>query len=286
MTIKLIGLVLALLFTWQAQDYEVRLARPTTVGSKYHLTATDSETVKSRLTTGDKVLKATDEGVVLELVADAVVLEVDAKGHATRKSFTVVSSKITKDGTTNALLPTGTLIVASAQGGNVIFQVDGKPVEDSVAKALSSVLSVYSGHSDDDEVFGTRSRKKLGESWGVNTDAAIAMLKELGVEARKEDVKGSTMLEKATKNHLFINAWMSATNVLFPLPEGFKAENGSFRFDISGSFPDVTSDGSMDETQKSSFQTTGRRDATANTPELRFTVVLENTATFQVRNVK
>lgn len=286
MTLKLIGLVLALLLVWQAQDYEVRLARPTTVGSKYRLTATGSETVKNRLTTGDKVLKATDEGFALELVADAVVLEVDAQGHATRKSFTVVSSKITKDGTTNALLPAGTVVVVLAQGGNVVFQVDGKPVEKGVAKELSSALSVYSGYPDDDEVFGTRARRKPGESWGMNMDAAMAMLKELGVDAKKEDLKGSTTLEKAANNHLFITAWMSATNVLFPLPEGFKAEEGSWRFDITGSFPDGASDGSMDETQKSSFQTTGRRAAIADTPELKFSVVLENISTYQVRNVK
>lgn len=286
MTLKLIGLVLALLLTGQARDYEVRLARPTTAGSKYRLAATVSETVKNRLTSGDKVLKASDEGFALELVADAVVLGVDAQGHATRKSFTVVSSKITKDGTTNALLSAGTVVAASAQGGNVVFQVDGKPVERDVAKELSSALSVYSGYPDDDEVFGTRARRKTGESWGMNTDAAMAMLKELGVEARKEDLKGSTTLEKVTNNHLFINAWMSATNVLFPLPEGFEAEDGSWRFDITGSFPDVASDGSMDETQKSSFQTTGRRAATAGTPELRFSVVLESTSTYQVRNLK
>lgn len=286
MTLSLIGLVLALLFTGQPQDYEVRLARPMKVGSKYRLAATGSETVRSKLTTGDRVVKTTEEGFTLEFVADATVLEVDGQGRATRKSFTVVSSKITREGETNALLPAGTVVVAAAQGSDVVFQVGDKPVERSIAKALSSVLSVYSGYPDDDELFGTRARKKPGESWGVNTDAAIAMLKELGAEARKEDVRGSTTLERVSDEHLFISARMDAANVLPPLPEGFKAEGGGFRVEISGRFPDVKSDGSMDETQKFTFETTGRRAPSADTSELRFSIVSESTSTYQVRNVK
>jgi hypothetical protein len=283
MTYKLISLALLLVLTGQVQDYEVRLARPTKVSAKYRLTATSSETVRSRLTTGDKVLKANEEGFTLELVADTTVLEVDAQGHATRKSFSIISSKITRAGTAIPLLSPGTVVVAAAQGSEVVFLVDGKPVESGVAKALSSVLSVYSGYPDDDEVFGTRARRKTGESWGVNTDAAMAMLKELGAEAKKEDLKGSTTFEKIANGHLFISAWMSSPYVLFPLPEGFNAESGSFRFDVSGRFPDVNSDGSMDETQKSIFETTGRRAPTAASPELRFSVVFESSATYQTK---
>lgn len=287
MTLKLIGLVLALLLAGQARDYEVRLSRPTTAGSKYRLTATGSESAKSRLTSGDKVLKATDEGFAIELVADALVLEVDARGRATRKSFTVVSSKITRGGATNALLPAGAVVVALAQGGDVVFQVDGKPADRGLANVLSSVLSVYTGHQEDDELLGTTgARRKPGESWGVNTDAALAMLKELGAEAKKEDLKGSTTFEKVAEGDLFVSSWLSADNVLFPLPEGFKAESGSFRVDTSARLPYAKSDGSKDETQKARMETTGRRAPTANSPELKISVTYESVSTYQVRDLK
>jgi hypothetical protein len=282
MGLKLMGLLLVLLLAGQVQDYEIRLDRPTAAGTRYRLSTTGHEVLRTKVTTGDKTLKEDEEGFTLELVADVTDLELSAKGRPTRKSFTVVSSKLTEGGSSKTLLPAGSAVLVFLQGGRAIYQIGGKEAEAGVAKALSSVISVPVSPTGDDDLFGSRVRRKVGESWGVNVDDAMALLKEIGVEGRREDVTGSTTLEKVEGNRLFLRGSLRIANVLLPLPIGFKPERGELRAEFSGRFPVENSAERVDQTQRIVFDVTGRREPDADNPELRINLFFDGGSTYQI----
>ena len=285
MSLKLAGLFFALLLGGQVQDYAIRLERPTTVGSRYRLSATGREVLRTKITAGDKTLHDSEEGFTFEFAADATVLEVTPKGRATRKSFTVISAKLTEGGVSKPILPAGAIVVALVQEGRLTFQSDGKTVEPQVAKALGSVITLPVSPADDDDIFGSRVRRKAGESWGVNLDAVMTLLKSIGGEARREDVTGSVMLEKVEGNHLFLRGSMRVGKVLMPLPVGFTAEAGELRVQFSGRFPTENSDGSVDEKQGFIFDVTGRRPPDGKNPELRLNLIFETGSAFQMTDL-
>lgn len=269
-----------------AQHYEIRLEQLYKVGSKYRLSAISTQIEKATVTSGDQVLQSTENGFSVELIADVTVLQTDSKGHNTGESLTVISSKLTKEGATTPMLPQGSVVIAMVQGDDIVFKMNGKPVEAELGKALSSAVTLFTGGPDDDELFGTRIKRKVGESWGINSDAAITFLKELDAQAAKEDIKGVMTLEKVEDNQLFISGSMNVKNVLLPLPSGFKAEAGEFRAEFSGRFPIERSGGSLDQSMKASVFITAKREQGGGQPEVRMNVVYENSASYKMRGLK
>lgn len=270
-----------------AQDYEIRFDHSSKVGDKYHLSATGNELLRITLTAAGRVVPTPDEGFTVELTADAKVLEVSANGWATAKSFTIIKSMLTKDGAIKPLLPEGTIVLAILQNRRTVFQINGNPVEPHVAKALSSLITLHNDDAtNDDELFGARSRKKVGESWNVNIEAAIEFIKGMGGQAKKEDIKGTMTLEKVEQQHLFIHGAMNVDNVLLPIPVGFNTERGVLLAEFASKLPLAGSDDSFATQQKVSINLTGRRPATLTEPEMSLNMIYETSATYQLSHQK
>ncbi|HJQ24543.1 MAG TPA: hypothetical protein VKA60_11555 [Blastocatellia bacterium] len=259
-----------------AQDYEIHLSRLSKVGAKHHLNATGSHAEYIEVTSGKRALRTTDEKFTYQLSADVTVLETDGKGHPTSESLVVVNSKLMKDGAERTFLPPGLVLVAAVEDGKTVFKMDGKPLDKETSKVLSSAISLYTGGLDDEEIFGTRSRKRVGESWPINPDAAVAMLKELGAQGKKEDVTGTMTLEKVEGGHLFLHGSTTIKPLEMPLPSEFKPEGGELQGEFSGRFPMKDSDGSLRQTLKARITLAARRAATGSTPEIRMTAFFES----------
>lgn len=265
-----------------AQDYEIRLERPSKAGDKYSLSAIGSQRLRLKLTSGKQIVREMDDAFTLELTAEATVLTVDAGSSATSKSFTITSSKLTKNGATKPLLPNGSIVLATLQDRHTLFQLNGKPVADDVAKALSVVIGLHASDSISDEaMFGTSGRKRVGESWNLNVDIIMAFIKELGGQARKEDIKGTAVFKETQDNHLIIHSLMAVVNVSLPLPAGYKAENGTILSELTSKLPLPNSDGSIENSNKLSINLSGRLDATPDKPEGKINMTYENSVTFK-----
>src|ERR1041384_2021889 len=107
-------LILFCSLTVDAQDYAIRFEQPAKAGDKYQLTATSSQSMKITITSGERVVPMTDDSFTVELTAAATVLEVNAKGQPIAKSFTILKSKLTTNGTTQPLL--SPFIIAELMG--------------------------------------------------------------------------------------------------------------------------------------------------------------------------
>jgi hypothetical protein len=92
-----------------AQKYAIHLDQPEKSGSQYHLSASCTQTTKYDVMVADKLVQTNATGFTLELSANVSILEANAAGWATRKSFTVVDSKFIRANSTQPLLPAGQL---------------------------------------------------------------------------------------------------------------------------------------------------------------------------------
>jgi hypothetical protein len=110
-------------FTVSAQRYPIRLDRSEKAGERYHLLATSTEKTTANVTLSDQFLKKDEDVVAVELSADVTILEAGSNNWATRKRFTVLSSKLTRPGSTGSILPNGTEVIASIQNGQTAYEV-------------------------------------------------------------------------------------------------------------------------------------------------------------------
>ncbi|HKX31792.1 MAG TPA: hypothetical protein VJ302_29170 [Blastocatellia bacterium] len=235
------ALALAFSSTVFAQEYAVRLTRLAKVGEKYRLTATSSLSEKMKVSRGDAILQNRDESFSLELVAEISVLEVSKGGGATRKSIAIEKCLLTKGGETKPLLAPGTVLMAMLEGGKTVFKVNGTPVDPATEKAISLAIALDTGGPSEDAVFGTREKKKVGETWEINTESAIESLKNSIQVKNKADLKGIATLENVVKEgketFLLVKATFTVNNFTLPAPTEFQTQNNLLQASISGKFP-------------------------------------------------
>lgn len=175
-----------------AKDYEIRFSRPDTVGKKYRLTAEFSKQNLMTVSKGGNVLQKKNDTVEATLQAVVTIDKVDKEGHALAKTVTI--EKFVDD-TETVLLKKGTVVTAQTLEGKTIYRIGDKPLEKKTRDILGDIIKTRTRKSlDDDEVFGSKKRRKVGESWPMNAKAAIKDLKAT-MKMEVEGVSGTVKLQ-------------------------------------------------------------------------------------------
>lgn len=248
LAIGAVGAMGATASTLAAADeaYVIRLARPKKVGDRYRLDAKGTRRDSQRLTVGGQPIGNEEKELSVHLVAAAKVLAVDAKSNATKIEYRVEScrKKTTSGQTTETeVLPAGRKVIVESIGGETSFTTDpGKTLDTDTRDALKVVLSAHEPDSPtDDDIFGTRERQRVGDTWALNAAAAARDLSKKGLPVSAADVKGSVRLEgertlDATKA-LEITARFRVEGMKVPVPEGTKLEKSVMEAVYNGLFP-------------------------------------------------
>jgi hypothetical protein len=77
-----------------AQRYAIKLDRGVKAGDQYHVECASSNKTTTNVTVAGQFLRGSEDGFTIELSADVTVLAATLNGWATRKRFTVLSSKL------------------------------------------------------------------------------------------------------------------------------------------------------------------------------------------------
>jgi len=221
-------------------SYRIYLDRPEKAGEEYHIETTSASKTTTSVTAGNQFRRSSEEGFSVELVADVKILEA-ANNWATRKRFTILSSKVTRAGSSLPgavpLLPDGTVVIGSISAGKPVYESNGKPVPPEVATALSSVLGMHVSGVGDDQMFGSTTARAIGETWPINTDSVKALLKEMNAQGGKREISGGTILEKLEDNRLVVRSGISVTDVVMPIAPQITPEGGDVEFEYQGLVP-------------------------------------------------
>ncbi len=173
-------------------DYVIRLTRPSKVGDRSRVDTTGTQRERERITIGGQVQKE-EKDLAVHLVAIETVLAVDSSSAPTRYEYLIETCQKTSAGKTEELLSAGRRVVAGTDAqGDTVYTVDGDPALEDIAKALGVVISVHRPNSPtDDDIFGTKERKRVGDTWSIDSAAAAADLSKAGLGVSPEVLKGT-----------------------------------------------------------------------------------------------
>jgi hypothetical protein len=149
----------------------------------------------------------------------------------------------TESGVTKPLLPSDTKIVASKGSKKTAFEVNGKAVEPEVEQALGLLIMLGNNDEDnrtDDELFGTRERKRVGETWDANPKALARLFKRDGPLAAK-DLVGKVTLKDVLKDssgaRLLVGFEVTGNVAALKPPPGMTVQEGTMRMKGTREFP-------------------------------------------------
>jgi len=267
-----------------AQDYEIKLTRPTKVGAEYHIAAVGHSLMKSTVKVDGKVVEEQSEDFLVDFESDVKALEVDKNGKPSKISLTVDKCILKQGGTEKPLLAKGAVVIASVKDDKTVFEIAGQPVDAETSEALDLVLELGRNRASDDEIFGTKERKKVGDHWAMNTELAAKDLQDVmkGSTVKKEDVAGTVTLDKVVKagttDCLQISAEMTVNNTTMP---DTRVAQMKVQALLSGLFPIDFSKGIMEESVSMTMSITVKEKPDPDGPEIFVESVAE-----QSRNVK
>jgi hypothetical protein len=251
------------------QSYEIKLARPLKVGQKYALTADGALLRQVKVTRGGTTHEQPEEGYGVRLEATVEILALDETGEESKISCAVDKcARITGEGETE-LLAKGKVFIAEGKGKDTKFSLpDGGELPKDATDALDLVISMDTNDKlTDDDMLGTKEKKKVGESWAVTPQAIAKDSERVGVEVKAEDVDGSFRLDGLEKvgdveclkmsGNLRVKKLVTKADATEDdgLPEGFVVDNGSMEAKYTGLFPVDASVGSLAETASVTFVT-------------------------------
>jgi hypothetical protein len=215
-----------------AQNYQIKLSRDEKVGNEYHKMTVHTMINNAVVKVGDKVVNQRDENETVRLDAVVKMIAADKEGSITRKTLTIAEFIVKKGGAEPAVsLPKGTVVTVTKKDDEDLFEIAGKAVDPEIAEALSKVGGFGKSKVTDDEVLGTKDRKKVGDEWPINGELGAKDLATKGIEIAKGDITGTVKLEKVEKvggiECMDLRLHMTAKNFSGPLPPGMAVQESS-----------------------------------------------------------
>jgi hypothetical protein len=178
------------------QTYPIKMDRPFKVGDAYEVhVVIDTSNHDTRLTAGATTAEKRDLEFQGELSGRVDIVGVDKKGNDT--VFSVTVTKFTMGADKKELVASGKIIDVARSSREVNFSLrGGGTLSDEAKFALSQVYQeLNSSDVSDDEVFGSKTPRKVGESWPLNSEAAAKQAAGAGIDADPKQLTGETKLE-------------------------------------------------------------------------------------------
>lgn len=132
----------------------------------------------------------------MHLIVDAEVIDVDDHGHTTEEASTIRAfTGQTKTTAEKPILQPGQKILAKIQGHETTFIIDGKPADKSLAPLLNQFFHLTpSDEVTPDDVFGSTTPRRVGDSWPINPDRMAASFLDTQYEVDPKNISGTVHL--------------------------------------------------------------------------------------------
>ncbi|MFQ5732288.1 MAG: hypothetical protein ACE5KM_10075, partial [Planctomycetaceae bacterium] len=226
-----------------AKDYQIKFSRPDKAGKKYRIKTEITKKQSVTVSKDGNVIQKKVENVKATLQAVVLIDKVDKDGAPLKLTITIEKFGDDKGDT---LLKTGTVVTAQSLEGKTIYRIGEEALDKKPRDILSDIIKTKTRNSlKDDDVFGSKQRRKVGESWSMNTAAAIKDFKAMKMEI--EGVSGTVKLEGVETHggHKCLRVSMKIDiKKVKTLPDteafekqGLKLESGSLKMTTGGLLP-------------------------------------------------
>lgn len=260
-----------------AKSYPIKFVRPTKPGDRYRYTADGALLQKAKSTVAGQRGGESEGGFGVHLEGTVEVLEVSKTGEEAKVTCTVTKCvRQTAEGD-GELIPAGRVVTATAGADKTTFSLDQGTLSDEARDALDLVLRLSDddGFTDDD-MYGPGEPKRVGDTWPLHADAVAKGAEHQHVKIDPADVSGTLKLEgvqtvngvECQKIAGTIKVKRLVATSTENLPAGVKVADGSMEGRFSGFFPTDLSKGSVAESMSMVMNTTLKRDAGREGPEM------------------
>ncbi len=229
-------------------DFAIQLHRPAKAGQRCRIEVKGSYMDRTETKQGEQE----DEDLnsfLYDFNGTVTVLAVTQGAGIKKVALEVERFTITEEDFTFEAFPKGTRLVGFTKGRDEVFEVildgqkEGRPVPEGLELDALQQVNILSREdsANDDVVFGSQKRRKLGESWDFNKTASMADLEREGARFDAKKFSGRTILDQLVKvdgiECLLIRGEVDATDFQPPLPKDFRVEQSSMQVRYSGKFP-------------------------------------------------
>lgn len=259
-----------------AEEYEIVLTRPFKVGDACKISALTRDNEKLTVLVGGEIKEKKDEILEVHLEAIATVLGTDEFGRVNKGHINIQNFVIDKNGETETPFPKGTSVIAFVRDKKENFLVNGQAVNDDINKAFGMVITLSTGGPNDDDIFGSKEKRRIGEKWEINKKNAVADLKESYFNV--DNINGVVTLDKIVNEDgidcLQLSTKIQAKNFElgdeFPPDVSVETELADMQGIQKGLFPIDTNIGIIKENHEMYISTraTARSTSNSNAPEI------------------
>ena len=228
------------------------MERNPSVGDKYKFETSTEKTTKQFTSIADSIVK--DATTKIRYKADGEFL---VKKIADDKTVSVVEYHISNltsvSNGKETVLITDKIVIIDFKNKTAVYQESKQPLEENIAIALHQVVNYNSENNDkpqknDDLVFGTNKKKKVGDNWEISKFDFVDGLNSDEMKFTEKDVTGFTTFEKAGKvdneEVLSLSAKVDVSNIQFAgFGNGIDVVESQLTLNMKGDFP-------IDQTKK------------------------------------
>lgn len=219
-----------------AQDYAIQLDRPEKPGNEYHYSVTGTLSQSSETSVNGVVKQGMKKDIQVQFEGGKKILEVNAAGEETKLALTVEKFTAVTDGSSAEVFPKGTVITAASVDKKEVYEVDGKPVDESAVNVIGLVVSLSKGGATNDQVFGTTGRKKPGESWDANPDKIKNWLSESSNGIEAGEVSAKFTLDGVENGQATVSGHITGT-IKPKMPSTFTVDQGTIEATLKSVLP-------------------------------------------------
>jgi hypothetical protein len=220
------------------QKYPIHFSPRVVEGEKFKVTVTGNATGKT--TAGDQVINSMDYRASFDGTAE--ILQVDSKHQPVRIALTV--SKLSKTDATGTadLLPAGTVVIVDGAKEPGFERKDG-PLDEPALEVIKLLFSAKKPEeAGDDDIFGPKEPKAVGDQWSMNVAGAIDSLKDKGLVVVEGHMSGGASLAGIDKFDGVacenIHAQLKADSFApKEIPPGAQMGQSSIQATFNGCFP-------------------------------------------------
>jgi hypothetical protein len=223
----------------QASDkYPIVLRRDLEAGKSYRISIKDESKERAVMRVQGKVVSDETKSTRLSFVGTQKLL---SAGRDQPAEYVVEELTRTAAGQTAPLLAPGSKIDAKPVDKKWQYAVEGQVISEELDEVLHTLFGDEIGGPSDDDLFGSKVPRAIGESWNLD----ISHFQDENVKLHPEGATGSTRLLSLRKidgvDCLEIQADLSVPRLtLNGLPEGTKLLEGGMSGHFLGMFPTDT----------------------------------------------
>jgi hypothetical protein len=225
-----------------AQDYVIDYARKSAPNLPRHKTVKIVDERSFSRILDNQPAQTKVERITIELQADIETLSRE-KGTPTKLKILITQLKCDQNGRPIELVPIGSALIAENKNHLTVFSyINGDRISDDIQNLLRMAISISEDSNADDKAFGTKERKKVGDTWDINRNFAVSKLKQFGWQVDPEKIAGSCTLREIVKDQgidcmrININMEMHDVNAL-QIPADVKLTKLTLNCNMSGLFP-------------------------------------------------